>query len=161
LSTRSQRQGARLCLADYFRPLASGERDVLAVQIVTLGPRASEVAHEMFHTDRYEDYLHFHGLAVESAEALAEMWHRHIRIELGIAGDDAKSIEALIQLGYRGCRYSFGYPACPRLEDQTHLFTLLGPERIGLALTEEFELVPEQSTSALVVHHPSATYFGV
>jgi 5-methyltetrahydrofolate--homocysteine methyltransferase len=126
-----------------------------------MGRVASERAQEMFHADHYDDYLHFHGLAVESAEALAELWHRRVRQELGIAGGDAKTVDQLFAQGYQGSRYSFGYPACPRLEDQAHLFTLLQPGRIGVELTEEWELVPEQSTSAIVVHHPEARYFNI
>jgi 5-methyltetrahydrofolate--homocysteine methyltransferase len=160
-----QVEGRRLCIADFFRPLdaagSSGERDVVAVQVVTMGRVASERAQEMFQSDRYDDYLHFHGLAVESAEALAELWHRRVRQELGIAGGDAKTVEQLFAQGYQGSRYSFGYPACPRLEDQAHVFALLDPSRIGVELTEEWELVPEQSTSAIVVHHPEARYFNI
>ena len=156
-----QTDARRLCIADFFRREASGERDVLALQVVTMGEVASRHAHELFKSDRYDDYLHFHGLAVESAEALAELWHRRVRMELGIAGMDAKNIEGLFSQGYQGSRFSFGYPACPRLEDQQHVFTLLQPERVGLALTEEFELVPEQSTSAIVCHHPEARYFNI
>ncbi len=154
-----QPEGRRLCLADFFRPV--GERDVVAVQIVTMGAVASERAHELFAHDRYDDYLHFHGLAVEAAEALAELLHKRIRHELGIAAFDARTIEGLFSQGYQGSRYSFGYPACPRLEDQAHVFALLDPARIGLALSEEFQLVPEQSTSALVCHHPEARYFNI
>jgi 5-methyltetrahydrofolate--homocysteine methyltransferase len=154
-----QPDGRHLCIADFFRP--APERDVLAVQVVTVGKEASEASQRMFDEHHYDDYLHFHGLAVESTEALAEYWHRRVRHELGIAGRDAKNIEALLSQGYQGSRYSFGYPACPRLEDQAHLFALLEPERIGLSLTEEWQLVPEQSTSAVVVHHPQARYFNV
>jgi 5-methyltetrahydrofolate--homocysteine methyltransferase len=154
-----QPDGRRLCISDFFR--AAPERDVLAVQIVTVGKEASEAAQRLFEENRYDDYLHFHGLAVESAEALAEFWHRRVRHELGIAGRDATSLEALLGQGYQGSRYSFGYPACPRLEDQAHLFALLDPGRIGVTMTEEWQLVPEQSTSALVVHHPEARYFNV
>jgi len=157
-----QVDGRRLCIADYFRSIAAqGDRDVVAVQVVTMGRVATERAQELFASDRYDDYLHFHGLAVESAEALAEWWHRRVRQELGIAGSDAKTVEQLFAQGYQGSRYSFGYPACPRLEDQAQLFALLEPGRIGVELTEEWELVPEQSTSAIVVHHPEARYFNI
>ncbi len=148
-------------IADFFQPLAGGVRDVLAAHLVTVGQRATEEAQRLFETDRYTDYLYFHGFAVETAEALAEYWHREIRRELGISGQDAPDITALFRQKYRGSRYSFGYPACPRLEDQTHIFTLLQPERIGVSLTEEWQLVPEQSTSAIIVHHPAAKYFSV
>jgi 5-methyltetrahydrofolate--homocysteine methyltransferase len=156
-----QPDGRHLCLADFFRSAASGERDVIGFQLVTMGAIASEVAQELFKADRYDDYLHFHGLAVETAEALAEYWHKQVRHELGIAGEDSPTIEQLFNQAYQGSRYSFGYPACPRLEDQVQVFTLLRPERIGMSLSEEFQLVPEQSTSALVVHHPEARYFSI
>ena len=131
------------------------------MMLVTMGQRASEYAQELFTSNNYKDYLYFHGLSVECAEALAELWHKTMREELGIAHDDAKEIKRLFSQGYRGARYSFGYPACPHLEDQTKLFALLQPERIGVELTEEFQLVPEQSTSAIIVHHPQAKYFNV
>jgi 5-methyltetrahydrofolate--homocysteine methyltransferase len=154
-----QPDGRRLCVADFFRP--EPERDVLAVQLVTMGKEASAAAQKLFEENRYDEYLHFHGLAVETAEALAEYWHRHVRHELGIAGRDANNIEALLAQGYQGSRYSFGYPACPKLEDQAHVFTLLEPARIGVELTSEWQLVPEQSTSAIICHHPEARYFNV
>ncbi len=148
-----------LCIADYFRPIEGGVVDVCAFHAVTMGARASEHSAALFAADRYQDYLYFHGLSVESAEALAEYWHRHIRIELGIAGSDADDIRRLFSQGYQGSRYSFGYPACPNLDDQRQLFELLRPERIGITLTEECHLVPEQSTTAIIVHHPEARYF--
>jgi 5-methyltetrahydrofolate--homocysteine methyltransferase len=154
-----QRRERRLCLADFFRPLASGERDVVGFTVVTMGRRASEATAELFQANRYREYLELHGVTVEMAEALAEYWHRRIREELGIAGDDAAELTELFDLGYRGARYSFGYPACPDLEEQTKIFELLRPERIGVELSEEFQLEPEQSTSAIVVHHPEAIYF--
>ena len=123
--------------------------------------RASDVAREWFADNRYQDYLYLHGLGVELAEALAEYVHKRVRGELGFAEEDAREIAALLQQGYRGSRYSFGYPACPRLEDQVQLLGLLGAERIGITLSEEFQLNPEQSTSAIVVHHPQAKYFSV
>jgi 5-methyltetrahydrofolate--homocysteine methyltransferase len=151
-----QPEGRHLCLADFF-----AQGDIVCFQLVTMGARASEICEELFKANRYDDYLHFHGLAVETAEALAESWHKRVRHELGIAGADSPTIEQLFNQAYQGSRYSFGYPACPRLEDQAQVFTLLQPERIGLSLSEEFQLVPEQSTSALVVHHPEARYFSI
>jgi 5-methyltetrahydrofolate--homocysteine methyltransferase len=156
-----QPAGKRLCLADFFASQESGRMDVVAFHLVTVGRRASEYSHELFKSDNYADYLYFHGLSVESAEALAELWHKRIREELGIAGHDAESLTRLFHQQYQGSRYSFGYPACPRLEDQEKLFTLLNPGRIGVALTEEFQLEPEQSTSAIIVHHPQAKYFSI
>ena len=135
--------------------------DVVAFQLVTMGRKASEHAAELFKADKYNEYLLFHGLSVESAEALAEMWHKRIREELGIAGNDAPEMTKLFHQGYQGSRYSFGYPACPNLEDQTKLFELLQPERIEVELSEEFQLHPEQSTSAIIIHHPEAKYFNV
>ncbi|MEW6361788.1 MAG: methionine synthase [Acidobacteriota bacterium] len=157
----TQRGGRRLCLADFFASVESGRTDVVAFQLVTMGRRASEHAARLFKSDNYQDYLLFHGLSVESAEALAEMWHKRIREELGIAGEDAPELVKLFHQGYRGARYSFGYPACPDLEEQTKIFELLRPERIGVELTEEFQLDPEQSTSAIIVHHPEAVYFNI
>jgi 5-methyltetrahydrofolate--homocysteine methyltransferase len=156
-----QPAGKRLCLADYFASKESGRVDVVAFQLVTVGRRASEYAHELFTSDNYADYLYFHGLSVESAEALAEMWHKRVREELGIAGRDAKEVTKLFHQGYQGSRFSFGYPACPNLEDQTKLFELLDPARIDVSLTEEFQLEPEQSTSAIIVHHEEAKYFSI
>lgn len=156
-----QRGGKKLCLADYFAPKESGKIDVVAFQLVTMGRRASEYAAELFAADNYQDYLLFHGLSVESAEALAEMWHKRIREELGIAGADSPTMAKLFHQGYQGSRYSFGYPACPDLEEQTKIFELLDPSRIGVELTEEFQLDPEQSTSAIIVHHPDAKYFNI
>ncbi len=148
-------------IADFFWPVDSGRKDVLAVHLVTVGARATEETRRLFKADEYSEYLYFHGLAVEAAEALAEYWHGEIRRELGIDGDDGPDIPSLFRQRYRGSRYSFGYPACPRLEDQAHVFTLLKPERIGVSLTEGWQLVPEQSTSAIIVHHPAAKYFSI
>ena len=156
-----QRGGKNLCLADYFAPKDSGKIDVVAFDLVTMGRKASEHAAELFKADKYNEYLLFHGLSVESAEALAEMWHKRIREELRIAGADAPVMAKLFHQGYQGSRYSFGYPACPNLEDQTKLFELLHPERIDVELSEEFQLHPEQSTSAIIIHHPEAKYFNV
>jgi len=151
----------RLCLADFFAAKDSGRMDVVGGMLVTVGRRASEVTRQLFEEHNYTDYLYLHGLSVESAEALAELWHKRMREELGIAGDDSPELMRLFRQEYRGSRYSFGYPACPNLEDQAKLFELLQPERIGVALSEEFQLEPEQSTSALIVHHPEAKYFNV
>jgi len=153
--------GKNLCLADFFASQESGRMDVVAFHLVTMGRRASEYAHELFKADNYAEYLYFHGLGVESAEALAEYWHKRIREELNIAGDDAADVRKLFQQRYQGSRFSFGYPACPNLEDQAKLFQLIDPARIGVELTEEFQLDPEQSTSAIIVHHPEAKYFSI
>ncbi|MBX2990463.1 MAG: B12-binding domain-containing protein [Bacteroidetes bacterium] len=150
-----------LCLSDYFASVESGRMDVVALHLVTMGRVASEYSAKLFAANNYKDYLYFHGLSVESAEALAELWHKRIREELGIAGRDAQEIKRLFSQGYQGSRYSFGYPACPNLEDQTQLFELLDGERIGVRLTDEFSLEPEQSTNAIIVHHPEARYFNV
>ncbi len=157
---RQNKEGG-LCIADFFRDVTQNERDVIGLQVVTMGPRASDVAREWFADNRYQDYLYLHGLSVEMAEAMAEYLHKRIRAELGFAGDEARDIEALLQQGYRGSRYSFGYPACPNLADQRQLLALLNAEEIGVSLTEEDQLEPEQSTSAIVVTHPQAKYFSV
>lgn len=156
-----QRDDRFLCISDYFRSVESGEMDVIALQAVTIGARASEFTKHLFDAGNYQEYLYLHGLSVESAEALAEYWHKIVRTELGIHEKDAKEMKRLFSQGYQGSRYSFGYPACPNLEDQVGLFKLLNPERIGIALSEEFQLVPEQSTTAIVVHHPQARYFNI
>ena len=156
-----QPEGRRLCIADFFKDGESGEYDTVAFTLVTVGSRATELAQELFESDEYRDYLHFHGFGVESAEALAEFWHKRVREELGIAGQDATDMRELFRQGYQGSRYSFGYPACPDLEQQVGIAKLLGPERIGVELGETFQWHPEQSTSAIVVHHPEARYFTV
>jgi 5-methyltetrahydrofolate--homocysteine methyltransferase len=156
-----QPAGKHLCLADYFASKESGRMDVVAFHLVTVGRRASEYSQELFKSDNYSDYLYFHGLSVESAEALAELWHKRIREELGIAAADSPDLSRLFRQEYQGSRYSFGYPACPDLEDQAKLFTLLDPARIGVELSEEFQLEPEQSTSAIIVHHRQAKYFSI
>jgi 5-methyltetrahydrofolate--homocysteine methyltransferase len=148
-----------LCIADFFRK--DGALDVVALQVVTVGQRASDVAREWFSADRYQDYLHLHGLSVEATEGLAEYVHRQIRGELGLIGEDSREMRELFKQGYRGCRYSFGYPACPNLEDQEKLLELLGAHELGIKLSDEFQLWPEQSTSALVCHHPQAKYFTI
>ncbi len=156
-----QQEGRRLCIADFFRDGESGGYDTVAFTLVTVGSRATELAQELFESDAYRDYLHFHGFGVESAEALAELWHKRVREELGIAGQDATDVRELFRQGYQGSRYSFGYPACPDLEQQVGIAKLLGPERIGVELGETLQWDPEQSTSAIVVHHPEARYFTV
>ena len=150
-----------LCIADFFRDIDSPERDVIGLQVVTMGRRASEVAREWFAADRYQDYLYLHGLSVEMAEAFAEYVHKRIRGELGFAAEEARDQDEMLAQGYRGSRYSFGYPACPNLADQAQLLPLLRAEEIGITLSEEDQLDPEQSTSAIVVHHPQAKYFSV
>ncbi len=150
-----------LCLADFFRDVSSDERDMIGLQVVTMGARASDVARQWFAADKYQDYLYLHGASVELAEALAEHTHKRIRAELGFAAEDDRDIETMLNQGYRGSRYSFGYPACPNLEDQARILALLGADRIGVSLSDEFQLEPEQSTSAIVALHPQAKYFGV
>ncbi len=147
------------CLADFWRPKSSGEHDVIAMTLVTVGSRASEVARQWFAENRYRDYLFLHGLSVETAEALAEYLHKQVRGELGIAEADAREVRRLFQQGYQGSRFSFGYPACPSLDDQAKIWPLLKPREIGVNLTEGFQLEPEQSTSAIIAHHPEARYF--
>ncbi len=155
-----QRRDRHLCLADFFRPKESGELDVVAFTIVTMGHAASRATATLFEADSYRDYLELHGLSVQLTEALAEYWHARVRDELGLAAMDSADRDYLIaKQGYRGSRYSFGYPACPDLEQQVQLMELLGPERIDVTLSEEFQLHPEQSTSAIIAHHPEAKYF--
>ncbi len=156
-----QRRQDGLCIADFLRDVADEERDVVALQLVTVGARASEVARQWFAENRYRDYVRLHGLSVELAEALAEYVHARIRAELGFGHLDATDRRELLRQGYRGSRYSFGYPACPDLAAQVPLLELLGAERIGVRLSEEYQLDPEQSTSAIVIHHPQARYFNV
>ncbi|MCK8679348.1 methionine synthase [Streptomyces lichenis] len=154
-----QRRGRRLCLADFFRPEESGETDVVGLQVVTVGSKIGEATAELFAADSYRDYLELHGLSVQLAEALAEYWHARVRAELGFAGEDPADVEDMFALKYRGARFSLGYGACPDLEDRAKIADLLQPERIGVHLSEEFQLHPEQSTDAIVIHHPEATYF--
>jgi 5-methyltetrahydrofolate--homocysteine methyltransferase len=151
----------RLCISDYFLPIEAGRHDVLGLHCVTMGPEASRAAKALFEANDYAKYLYLHGLGVETAEALAEYWHKRMRQELGIAGEDSPKIKDLFTQHYRGSRYSFGYPACPNMADQERLFRLLDPTRIGCHLTENHQIDPEQSTSAIIVHHPEAKYFGV
>lgn len=154
-----QSRDRRLCLADYFAAKDSGRTDVVAFHVVTMGNAVSKAANELFVANAYREYLELHGLSVQLTEALAEHWHARIREELSVRGDDAPDIAGILDQGYRGSRYSFGYPACPDIEQQTQLCELLEPGRIGVELSEEFQLHPEQSTSAIIVHHPEAKYF--
>ena len=157
-----QREGRKLCISDFFAPKSSGKMDVIGLSLVTIGSKASEETQRLFEGGEYTRYLYLHGLSVETAEALAEYLHKKMREELGIAGEDSTHIRDLFHQKYQGSRYSFGYPACPNLEDQTKLFALLHPEEnVGVKLTTGFLLEPEQSTSAIVVHHPQAKYFVV
>ncbi|MEU8184904.1 methionine synthase [Micromonospora sp. NPDC049044] len=159
-----QRQERRLCLADFFRPKGD-QLDVVALQLVTVGQPVSEYAAKLFARNEYRDYLEVHGLSVQLTEALAEYWHRRIRAELTLPDgrplsiDDPVDLAGILRNDYRGCRYAFGYPACPDLEDRAKIVDLLGSERIGVELSEEFQLMPEQATDAIVVHHPEASYF--
>ena len=158
-----QRRDRRLCLADFFKTReryeADGEPDVIAFHLVTMGARVAEATAELFGRDAYREYLELHGLSVQLTEALAEMWHARVREELGYGAEDKDDLGAILRQGYRGSRYSFGYPACPDLTDRSLLVELLDPSRIGVTLSEELQLHPEQSTDALVVHHPEAKYF--
>ncbi|MEU6213477.1 MULTISPECIES: methionine synthase [unclassified Streptomyces] len=154
-----QRRGRRLCLADFFRPEESGETDVVGLQVVTVGSKIGEATAKLFESDSYREYLELHGLSVQLAEALAEYWHARVRAELGFGGEDPAKVEDMFDLKYRGARFSLGYGACPDLEDRAKIADLLQPERIGVHLSEEFQLHPEQSTDAIVIHHPEAKYF--
>jgi len=156
-----QKTARQLCIADFFRSVDSGELDVVAFQLVTVGQQASDFEQHLFKTDQYQDYLYWHGLNAEGAEGLAEYIHQRIRAELGFAQEDAREISELFKQKYRGSRYSFGYPACPNLADQDKILALLDAERIGVTLGDQDQLWPEASTSAIVVHHPQAKYFGV
>lgn len=160
-----QTTARKLCISDYFASkeevLSKGQPDVISFTAVTVGREASEYTAKLFANNEYAEYLFMHGLSVETAEALAEYWHKVVREELGLGANDAKDITRLFSQGYQGSRYSFGYAACPNLEDQTKLFELIRPERIDITLTEEYHLEPEQSTTALVVHHPQAKYFNI
>jgi 5-methyltetrahydrofolate--homocysteine methyltransferase len=154
-----QQRDRFLCLSDFFRPKGAGELDVVAFHLVTMGANVSRVTAELFEKNAYRDYLELHGLSVQLCEALAEFWHARVRDELGFASEDSPQLAAIFRQGYRGSRYSFGYPACPDLEDRATLMGLLQPERIGVELSEELQLHPEQSTDAVIVHHPEAKYF--
>lgn len=154
-----QSKEKHLCISDFFRSEESKDYDVVPLMIVTVGERATEYAQKLYNNNQYQDYLYFHGLSVETAEGLAEYWHKIVRKELGVNKKDSDDIKKLFQQGYQGSRYSFGYPACPNLEDNKYMFELLKPERIGITLSEEWQMVPEQTTNAIIVHHPEARYF--
>ena len=156
-----QRRDRRLCLADFFKPQDSGQTDVVAFQLATMGPRVSLATGELFAKNAYREYLELHGLSVQLTEALAEYWHARVRRELGISDSDPDDLDGFFRVGYRGARYSIGYPACPDLADRAKMVRLLEPARIGVELSEEMQLHPEQSTDAIVVHHPEAKYFSV
>ena len=154
-----QRQDPWLCIADFFRPESSGEPDWASFQLVTMGNRVSEETARLFAGDKYQEYLHLHGLGVEMAEALAEYWHRRIREELGVAHEDGPNLTGLFRQQYRGGRYSWGYPACPDLSDNAKVVELLGADRVGVIVSEGFQLHPEQTTTAIICTHPQAKYF--
>jgi 5-methyltetrahydrofolate--homocysteine methyltransferase len=154
-----QRHDRHLCLADFFRPRESGETDVVGFQLATVGSKISEATAELFAKNAYREYLELHGVSVQLTEALAEYWHGRVRAETGLAGFDPPDLDGILKVDYRGCRYSFGYPACPDLEDRAKVVRLLAPERLGVTLSEEFQLAPEQSTDALITFHPEARYF--
>ena len=156
-----QRDMRRQCLADFFLPVEGGVKDVVAFHLVTVGEEVTEYERSLFAKGDFQDYLYVHGMGVETAEALAEYWHQQIRREMGIDDQEPEDMRLLFSAKYHGARYSFGYPACPNLEDQAKLFELLQPEDLGVALTEEFMIAPEQSTSAIIVHHPEAKYFNI
>jgi 5-methyltetrahydrofolate--homocysteine methyltransferase len=156
-----QARDRHLCLSDFVASKESGKIDVVPFQLVTMGNRVSEVANAIYAKNEYRDYLELHGLSVQLTEALAEFWHARVREELGFGAEDPSEVEGLFKLDYRGARYSFGYPACPKLEDRVKLVELLKPEAIGVTLSEELQLHPEQSTDAMVLHHPEAKYFSV
>ena len=158
-----QRQSPFLCISDFFRPWDSGagEADFAAFHIVTMGGKVSEATAELFADNRYQEYLLLHGLGVEMAEALAEYWHHRIRTEWGFVDEDGPTVGGLFRQQYRGGRYSWGYPACPDLEDNATVAQLLGAERLGIEVSEEtgWQYQPEQTTSAIICHHPRAKYF--
>jgi 5-methyltetrahydrofolate--homocysteine methyltransferase len=156
-----QQRDERLCLADFFRPATSGETDVVAFQLATMGSAVSGATAELFAANAYREYLELHGLSVQLTEALAEYWHGRVRKELGIASEDPADLDGFFSVKYQGARYSIGYPACPDLADRAKIARLLRPERIGVELSEEMQLHPEQSTDAIVIHHPAARYFSV
>jgi 5-methyltetrahydrofolate--homocysteine methyltransferase len=156
-----QSRDRHLCLSDFVAAKESGKVDIVPFQLVTMGNRVSEAANELYARNEYREYLELHGLSVQLTEALAEFWHARVRDELGFATEDPHEVEGLFKLEYRGARYSFGYPACPELEDRVKLVELLKPEVIGVTLSEELQLHPEQSTDAMVLHHPEAKYFSV
>jgi len=154
-----QSRDRRLCLSDFFRSKQSGEIDVVSFQFVTMGQSISDAISKLFNANLYREYLELHGLSVQLTESLTEHWHSRVREELKINGSDSKDLKVIFDQGYQGSRYSFGYPACPDLEQQLQMCELLEPERIGISLSEEFQLHPEQSTSSIILHHPEAKYF--
>jgi 5-methyltetrahydrofolate--homocysteine methyltransferase len=156
-----QSRDRHLCLSDFVASKESGKIDVVPFQLVTMGDRVSEETAKLYAENNFREYLELHGLSVQLTEALAEFWHHRVRDELGFSGEDPEDVEGLFKLEYRGARYSFGYPACPELEDRVKLVELLMPERVGVVLSEELQLHPEQSTDAMVLHHPEAKYFSV
>jgi 5-methyltetrahydrofolate--homocysteine methyltransferase len=156
-----QRRDRHLCLADFVRSRESGQVDVMPVQLVTAGARIDGVTAKLFAEDRYRDYYELNGLVMQLTEALAEFWHARIRAELGFADEDPRDVAGLFKLEYRGARFSLGYPACPDMEDRRKVVELLRPERMGVELSDELQLHPEQSTDAFVFHHPEAKYFSV
>jgi 5-methyltetrahydrofolate--homocysteine methyltransferase len=156
-----QARDRHLCLSDFIRNREQGEVDVIPFQLVTMGSRIADEANRLYKANQYRDYLELHGLSVQLTEALAEYWHSRVRSELGFGAEDPSEVEGLFKLEYRGARYSFGYPACPNLEDRVKLVDLLRPSRIAVELSEELQLHPEQSTDAMILHHPEAKYFSV
>ncbi|HQG70034.1 MAG TPA: vitamin B12 dependent-methionine synthase activation domain-containing protein, partial [Rhodoglobus sp.] len=156
-----QRRDRHLCLADYVRSRESGQVDVVALQLVTAGSAVDAFTAQMFAENKYRDYLELNGLTMQLTEALAEYWHSRVRAELGFAAEDPTDIAGMFKLNYRGARFSLGYPACPDMEDRRKVVELLKPERMGVELSEELQLHPEQSTDAFVFHHPEARYFSV
>ena len=156
-----QARDRHLCLSDFVKNREQQQIDVIPFQLVTMGSRIAEEANRLYRANQYRDYLELHGLSVQLTEALAEFWHSRVRDELGFSAEDPSEVEGLFKLDYRGARYSFGYPACPNLEDRIKLIELLKPERIGVELSEELQLHPEQSTDAMILHHPEAKYFSV
>jgi 5-methyltetrahydrofolate--homocysteine methyltransferase len=157
-----QSRDRHLCISDFFRDRDESEAkgfDVVAFHIVTMGNAVSKATSKLFEENRYREYLELHGMSVQLTEALAEYWHKRVREELSIVKDDSSDVQSILDQGYRGSRYSFGYPACPDLSQQTLIMELLDAQSIGVSLSEEFQLHPEQSTSAIIVHHPEAKYF--
>jgi 5-methyltetrahydrofolate--homocysteine methyltransferase len=156
-----QRRDRHLCLADFVRPRESGQIDVVALQLVTAGANVDSVTAKLFAANKYRDYLELNGLTMQLTESLAEYWHARVRAELGLGAEDPADVAGMFKLEYRGARFSLGYPACPEMEDRRKVVELLRPERMGVVLSEELQLHPEQSTDAFVFHHPEAKYFSV
>jgi 5-methyltetrahydrofolate--homocysteine methyltransferase len=154
-----QAEAPNQCIADYFYPAESGKTDIIALQIATVGHQAHEYSQKLYEAGSYKDYLLFHGLSVETAEALAEYWHLVVRRDLGITEEDGQGIDDFVVQKYRGSRYSFGYPACPDLAQNRIICDLLESDRIAVTMSEQDQMAPEQTTSAFVVHHPQAKYF--